>query len=223
VRPAGGRGSRLGPGLLTRVETGRVEAFSDGVIAIAITLLVLEIHVPEAPPGGLGRALLDQWPSYAAYAVSFAVIGIMWVNHHRIFHLVATVDRPLLFINLMLLMFIALFPFPTALLAEHLRSGGSDAQLAAAVYSANATGCAIAFNLMWRWIVRDDRLIHAHLSVRALQRGTRRFTLGLIVYPIAIGMSFVSAPLTLGLHALTALYYVVDQLVVRHEDQESAA
>ena len=205
------------------METSRLEAFSDGVIAIAITLLVLEIHVPEAPPGQLGRALLEQWPSYAAYVVSFAVIGIMWVNHHRIFHLVATVDRPLLFINLMLLMFIALFPFPTALLAEHLRSGGGDAQLAAAVYSANATGCAIAFNLMWRWIVRDERLIHRHISVQALQRGTRRFTLGLIVYPIAIGMSFISAPLTLGLHALTAVYYVVDQLVVRDDQSQSAA
>src|SRR5688500_5589925 len=126
----------------------------------------------------------------------------MWVNHHRIFHLLKNVDRPLLFINLLLLMFIAAFPFPTALLAEYLDTGGSDAALAAAVYSLNATGCAIGFNLMWRWVVRKGDLLHDHVSVQDLRKGTKRFTLGLIVYPIAIAMSFVSAPLTLALHAL---------------------
>ena len=204
------------------MTTERLETFSDGIIAIAITLLILEIRVPEAAPGHLGEALLDQWPSYAAYAVSFAVIGIMWVNHHRIFHLLKAVDRPLLFINLLLLMFIAAFPFPTALLAEYLDVGGDDAQLAAAVYSGNATGCALAFNMMWRWVVRRGNLLHDHVSVENLRKGTRRFTLGLIVYPIAIGLSFVSAPLTLTLHALTAVYYVVDQLAVRTDESQTA-
>ena len=155
--------------------------------------------------------------------VSFAVIGIMWVNHHRIFHLLKAVDRPLLFINLLLLMFIAAFPFPTALLAEYLDVGGRDAELAAAVYSANATGCALAFNMMWRWVVRSGSLLHDHISVENLRTGTRRFTLGLIVYPIAIGLSFVSAPLTLGLHALTAVYYVIDQLAVREDQTPTSA
>ena len=203
------------------METNRVEAFSDGVLAIAITLLILEIRVPHAEEGGLASALAEQWPSYAAYAVSFAVIGIMWVNHHRIFHLVKAVDRPLLFINLLLLLFIAAIPFPTALLAEYLDVGGRDSHIAAAVYSANATGCALAFNMMWRWIVRRGTLLHDHISVENLRKGTRRFTLGLIVYPIAIGVSFVSAPLTLALHALTAVYYVVDQLATPPEPSSS--
>lgn len=193
------------------------------MIAIAITLLILEIRVPEQEPGHpLGSALAEQWPSYAAYVVSFPVIGIMWVNHHRIFHLLKAVDRPLLFINLLLLMFIAAVPFPTALLAEYLDAGGRDSHIAAAVYSANATGCALAFNMMWRWVVRKGNLLHDHISVDNLRRGTRRFTLGLIVYPIAIAVSFVSAPLTLALHALVAVYYVVDQLAIQNENSPDA-
>lgn len=204
------------------METNRVEAFSDGVIAIAITLLILEIRVPETEPGhSLAQALGAQWPSYAAYAVSFAVIGIMWVNHHRIFHLIKAVDRPLLFINLLLLMFIAAVPFPTALLAEYLNEGARDSHVAAAVYSINATGCALAFNMMWRWIVRKGDLLRDGVSVENLRRGTKRFTLGLIVYPIAIGLSFVSAPLTLALHALVAVYYVVDQLALQDDNSQS--
>ncbi|WP_052372699.1 TMEM175 family protein [Amycolatopsis taiwanensis] len=116
-------------------ESGRVEAFSDGVFAIAITLLILEIKVPSADEhGGLWRALGAQWPSYAAYVVSFLIIGIMWVNHHQLFSYVARVDRTLMFLNLLLLMVVAAVPFPTAMLAEYLREDGAS-HVAAAVYS----------------------------------------------------------------------------------------
>jgi uncharacterized membrane protein len=194
------------------VQTSRLEAFSDGVFAIAITLLVIEIEVPHGENGGLARALASQWPSYAAYAVSFAVIGIMWVNHHTLIELVATVDRPLLFLNLLLLMFVAFIPFSTALLAEHLLSPSPDSNAAAAVYSANGVANAIGFNLIWRYIVRDARLLHAHLDVDQLRLRTRRFSLGLVIYPLTVALSFVSAPLTLAVHGLVAAYYVVDQL-----------
>src|SRR4051794_19079406 len=100
-------------------ETGRVEAFSDGVFAIAITLLVLDVRVPEdLEHGGLWRALGHIWPSYAGYAVSFFAIGIMWVNHHDLFSTVARVDRRLLFLNLAILGLIGFLPFPTAILAR---------------------------------------------------------------------------------------------------------
>jgi uncharacterized membrane protein len=194
------------------METNRLEAFSDGVFAIAITLLVIEIEVPHPESDGLAGALAGQWPSYVAYAVSFAVIGIMWVNHHGLIELVASVDRPLLFLNLLLLMFVAFMPFSTALLAEHLRSPSADSHLAAAVYSANGVANAIGFNLIWRWIVRDERLLHAHLDVEQLRQRTRRFSLGLVIYPLTVALSFVSAPLTLAVHGLVAAYYVVDQL-----------
>jgi uncharacterized membrane protein len=193
------------------VSTGRLETFCDGVFAIAITLLVLEIEVPHVEEGGLARALAEQWPSYAAYVVSFAVIGIIWVNHHGIMSVVALVDRPLLFLNLLLLIFVALIPWPTALLAEYIKDPGIDAHVAAAVYSATAVGVAASFNLVWRYIVRDEHLIRDDLDIRTLRGNTRRFSLGLLIYPITVGTAFISAPLTLALHGLVAAYYVVDQ------------
>ena len=193
------------------MSTDRLETFSDGVIAIAITLLVLELHVPTETGGELWPALLRQWPSYLAYLVSFAVIGIIWVNHHGILALVAKVDRPLLYLNLLLLLAVAGIPFPTALLAEHLQSPEVDANVAAAVYGGWATFVALSFNLMWRWIVRDARLIHGHVDLAALRANTRRFSLGVLIYPVTIGIAFLSPILALTVHGLLAVYYVVDQ------------
>ena len=94
-------------------ETGRLEAFSDGVFAIAITLLILEIHVPkEVEKGGLAPALLAEWPSYLAFVSSFAIIGIMWINHHRMFEFVRRIDQTLLLLNGLLLLAITFIPFP---------------------------------------------------------------------------------------------------------------
>ncbi len=193
------------------MDKNRLEAFSDGVMAIAITLLILEIRVPEVGEGGLAAALAAQWPSYAAYLVSFAVIGIIWVNHHGILTLVARADRPLLYLNLLLLLAVAGIPFPTALVAEHLRSPGIDANVAAAVYGGWATLVALSFNLMFRWIVHDARLVHGHLDLAALQANTRRFSLGLLIYPITVGIAFLNPIWALVVHGLVAVYYVVDQ------------
>jgi Endosomal/lysosomal potassium channel TMEM175 len=118
------------------VTKTRLEAFSDGVLAIAITLLVIEIHPPEiGEDQTLAQALWQQWPSYAAYLVSFLTIGVIWLNHHRIFTQVARVDGPLLLLNLNLLLWTALIPFPTAVVAQHLGDGGEAARTAAALYS----------------------------------------------------------------------------------------
>ena len=102
------------------METRRLEAFSDGVFAIAITLLVLEIPVPKAGQRGLWDALLAQWPSFVSYLVSFSVIGIIWVNHHGVLDHLARADRGVLFLNLLFLLGVAFIPFPTERLAEHL-------------------------------------------------------------------------------------------------------
>jgi TMEM175 potassium channel family protein len=199
------------------MEKGRLEAFSDGVFAIAITLLVLELAIPDSKTTDLARDLGRQWPQFAAYIVSFAIIGIMWVNHHAILHNVARVDRALLFCNLLLLMFIAVLPFPTALLAEHLRSEGSH--VAAAIYSANMFGCAIGFQVLWRWIVRDQRLLHAHIDHRQARAGQARFAFGLVVYAATIGLAFIHAGVTLAVHGLIAIYYVFDQLMVKEKGE----
>jgi uncharacterized membrane protein len=193
------------------VTTDRLETFSDGVFAIAITLLVLELDVPGDTHGDLWHALLEQWPSYLAYLVSFAVIGIIWVNHHGILALVARVDRPLLYLNLLLLLTVAGIPFPTALVAEHLQSPGIDARVAAAVYGGWAVLVAVSFNLMWRWIVHDRSLIHDHIDLAALRANTRRFSLGLLIYPATVGIAFLSPIWALVVHGFVAIYYVVDQ------------
>src|SRR4051795_5303567 len=116
------------------MTTNRLEAFSDGVFAIAITLLVLEIHVPEDPEHGLARALLHQWPSYASYVVSFFVIGVIWINHHAVFEHLARADRPLMGLNLFLLLWIVLIPWSTDLMATYMREGGEGERVAALVY-----------------------------------------------------------------------------------------
>src|SRR6185295_10024553 len=126
-------------------ETHRLDAFSDGVFAIAITLLILEIRVPEIGPGeSLGHALKDLWPSYIAYATSFGVIGIMWANHHNLFRLVHRTDHLLLMLNLALLLCVGFIPFPTALVARYL-SEGTGESTAVAAYGATLTVTAIVY------------------------------------------------------------------------------
>jgi uncharacterized membrane protein len=195
----------------------RLEAFSDGVFAIAITLLVLDLAVPPregSPEGHLARGLGHQWPSYFAYLVSFLVIGIIWVNHHTVFEKVRLIDRPVMFVNLTLLLIVSAIPFPTHLLAEYL-TAGSDSHVAAAVYSATMLLMGIAFALLWLTITRDARLLHEHVDRAASRAAIRRFGLGNIFYLATIGLSFVSAIATLAVHAALALYYCFDQLPTR--------
>ena len=139
--------------------TVRLEAFSDAVIAITITLLVLEISVPHAKDDDLLDALLDQWPSYLAFIISFVVIGIMWVSHHSMFQRIAAVDRGLLFVNLILLLGIAFLPFLTASLAEYVADGGQNTHVSAAIYSATMTVIGCAFAGMWAYLSSRPHLL----------------------------------------------------------------
>lgn len=197
---------------LTR--SGRLEAFSDGVFAIAITLLVLDLAVPprdQVRTGGLGSALAHQWPSYFAYLVSFLIIGIIWANHHTMFSKVKLVDRPVLFANLALLLVVSALPFPTRLLAEYL-TAGSDAHTAAAIYSGTMFAMGCVYSVLWLAVTRDVGLLHEHLDAAASRAALRRFGLGNVAYLATIGLSFVSAIATLSVHAALALYYCFDQL-----------
>jgi uncharacterized membrane protein len=207
-------------------STGRVEAFSDAVFAIAITLLVLDLAVPprdEVRPGDLASTLAHQWPAYFAYLVSFLVIGIIWVNHHTMFSKVDRVDRPVLFANLGLLLFVSVLPFPARLLAEYL-TAGTDAHTAAAVYSATMLMMGIAFSVLWIAVTRDVGLLQQHVDAAASRAALRRFGLGNLAYLVTIGLSFVNAIATLSVHAALALYYCFDQLAtpndVRRRDAE---
>jgi uncharacterized membrane protein len=200
----------------TGISTSRLEAFSDGVLAIVITLLVIEIHPPEQETGqSLADALWDEWPSYLAYLLAFAQVGVIWLNHHRLFDQVRVVDGPLLLLNLNLLMWIALIPFPTAVVADHLRAGGEETQTAVALFSGLLVLTAISFTALYAWITHDDRLVHA-LPPRPVVRAARiRFGIGLFAYGLALALAFVVPLVSLAIHAASAAYYAFDQATVR--------
>jgi uncharacterized membrane protein len=187
--------------------TERLEMFSDGVIAIAITLLVLEITVPQTKQGDLFDALINQWPSYVAFVISFVVIGIMWVSHHSMFERIAAVDRGLLFINLLLLLGIGFLPFPTALLASYVREGGANSHVAAAVYSATMVGIGIAFAGMWAYLSRRPWLLVEGIPVERVRTAFHRSLVGPIVYGLTIGLAFISAAACFVVYAMIAVYF----------------
>ena len=188
-------------------ETARIEAFSDGVFAIAITLLILEIVVkaPHDPlaSGAFQAELLHLWPSYLAYLASFLTIGVMWLNHHRLFTLIVKNDDGLSAFNLLLLLGVTWIPFPTALLASQLLSPGR--RVAAIVYAVSFFAIAIVFNLIWRYAVRS-RLVDEHLDVPAI---TRQYAAGPILYAILIGVGAIDAVACLVVSALIALYFLL--------------
>ena len=187
--------------------TLRLEAFSDAVIAIAITLLVIEIDVPDAKQGDLFDALARQWPSYAAFLISFVVIGIMWVSHHAMFERIATVDRRLLFLNLMLLLGIGFLPFPTALLATYVREGGMNASVAAAVYSAVMCLIGVVFLFMWVHLERRPHLLVEGITVEQIRQAESRSLVGPIVYGVSIGLAFINAWICFVIYGLIAIYF----------------
>ncbi|MFJ5550715.1 TMEM175 family protein [Streptomyces sp. NPDC093225] len=194
-------------------ETNRVEAFSDGVFAIVITILVLEIKVPEHGGDELWPALGHQWPHYAAYVVSFLVIGVMWVNHHTIFSHLKRVDRPLLFLNLMLLMVVSVIPWTTSVLAEHLKDPES-ANAAAILYSSWTVVYALAFLGFWWYVTRVGHLFHERVDKGGARATRMRFGLGAIAYPFTVVLSFFSATATLVAHGVIAIYYAANQLPI---------
>jgi uncharacterized membrane protein len=189
------------------VETGRLEAFSDGVFAIAATLLVLEITVPHLDePGLLGQALLHLWPSYLAYATSFLTIGIMWVNHHSVMRQLREADHRFLFINLGLLMLIAFVPFPTILLADYAWGGNGEA--AALTYGTTLTITALFFNLLWRYAAWNHRLLRADADPVEVSGISRAYLPGPFMYGGATLVALVSPEASAALFLAVALFYV---------------
>lgn len=166
------------------METNRLEAFSDGVIAIAITLLVLEIKLPHSAISGLGSALLSLWPSYLAYAISFIVIGAIWINHHAMFKHIVRADDMLLLLNTLHLMFIAFLPFPTAVLAEALHSR-ADEPLATAFYGGTLAVIGVLVVTMWSYAAHEHRLLSDDISREDAKTHGRRLLVGPAGYAVA--------------------------------------
>lgn len=193
------------------MPTTRIEAFSDGVIAIAITLLVLDIRVPPAGHEPLGHALGQQWPNYAAYVVSFLTIGVIWMNHHAAFARMRRIDHTVMILNLLLLLSIGVLPFTTSLMAAYLREGSGES-LAAAVYGGSFLVLGCTFFALNRYVLAAGRGELRHEMPEPERRRIIRFNaVGLLPYALATALAPVSPYATLGVCGAVAVYYALPQ------------
>ena len=190
------------------MATNRLEAFSDGVIAVAITLLVLSIKVPTPTPhASLGARLASNWPEYAAYVTSFLTIGIIWINHHAMISRLRQIDHSIMILNLLLLMTIVILPFTTELIATYLRLGQGE-QLAAAIYSGALLTMSIVFSILNRHILlHRSHLLEPPMELAERRRILSRSVSGVLPYALATALAFVSPYVTLAICAALAAFY----------------
>lgn len=174
---------------------------------MAITLLSFDLAVPEPGRGTALGQLRGDWPAFAAYVISFFTIGIIWVNHHALILKVALVNRTLLYLNMLLLMFVVAIPFATSTMAGYLTRGGPNAEVAAALYSLAFEAMAISFTLLFEWTLQNEDRLHAPPAARRWE-ARLRFYGGQSVYLASIGVAFASPMAALALSALTAVYYM---------------
>jgi uncharacterized membrane protein len=194
----------------SRSDTARVEAFSDGVFAIAVTILVLGIATPEHGPGGLGRALLHQWPAYVGYLASFAYVAVIWLNHHQAFVRIRTVDRGLSAANLLVLGTTALPAFPTEVLSSTLRAGLStaDARSAVALYGAVGAAMCLSWVLLYARLHGCPELLEPGVEPYYVRLGLLRSVLGIAVYAVAALVGVLLEPVVaLAAYALLPIFY----------------
>jgi uncharacterized membrane protein len=188
-------------------ETGRIEAFSDGIFAFAITLLVLYLKAPDPSEGNLLLALAAQWPAFFAFVTSFMTILIMWVGHHEMFTYIVRADRRFMFLNGFLLFFITLTPFTTSLVAAHIAS--PDSRAAVAVYSSGFLLLGVVWNILWRHASGPHRLISENMTPDERRTFTRNFYVGPICYTAALLLALVSGIASLALILAVAVFFAV--------------
>jgi uncharacterized membrane protein len=197
------------------MDTKRIEALADGVFAIAMTLLVLEVHVPDVAPPVTGAAL---WGSMVAlarnlagYGVSFVILGTLWIGLHNQFHFIRRTDRTLLWINVFFLMCVSFLPFGTALLAKY-----SDQPLAAVVYGGTLVLAGVFLHANWSYATRGRRLVDAGLDEQVVRRARVRIRVGLAVYGVATAVSVLSMAASLALFATMPIVYMLPGEVDLH-------
>ncbi len=192
------------------MDRSRLEAFSDGVFAVAITLLALNLTVEGPGHGHLIDQLYERWPAFLAYLISFFMIGIVWVNHHVLVKSIMAVDRMLLFLNLVLLLFVVLIPFATAMEADYFPANSLDAQLAMTLYAGVFLGMSVGFGSIFEWTLHGQRVYQPlppekHWAARA------RFVGGGLAYVVAIIVAQFNALAAFLLIALVAVYYIFER------------
>ena len=187
-------------------ETTRLETFSDGIFAIAATLLVLELGVHAVNGKRLGPELGHIWPSYLAFATSFVVIGIIWINHHHTVSLIGRVDRTFLFINNLLLMTVAFLPFPTKLVSQYLHKDGERS--AALLYAGTLVVMAVLHQVWWRYARGGRRLIEDHVPDSELRAVDRAYAPGVFMYGAVFVVAFFSPLASVLLTFAIAAFYI---------------
>lgn len=191
-------------------ETARLEAFSDGVFAIALTLLVLDIHIPTmaeiGAEGSLLRAVIAQWPMFLGYFISFSTVLVMWVNHHNLFRYIRRSTQLFLFLNGLLLLFVAFVPFPTALLAEYI--GHREAPVAAAIYAGTFVALAVAFNLLWWYASNGKRLLDRRVTESQVRTISKQYSFGPPLYSLAFIFSFFNVAASVGICLFLGVFFM---------------
>jgi uncharacterized membrane protein len=190
------------------ISKSRIETLTDGVFAIVMTLLVLEIAVPplshSEAASELPKQLLELWPVILSYAMSFIILGFFWIYHHDQFHYIIRVNRILVWITVFYLMFIAFIPFSTALLGEY-----TDQQISVVIYGINIAIVAFWAYMQWWYATKDRNLVHSDLDPTFIKIMSRRSLVGPIIYLIAVALSYVSLEVSLVLYITIPVYYLV--------------
>ena len=206
---------------LAHTQTSRAEAFSDGVFAIAVTILVLDLVPPPHPPGGLARALGHLWPAYAGYVASFSYIAVIWLNHHQIFIGIRTLDRGLHAANFFLLLTTAALAFPTAVVSEALSEdvSGRDARVAVALYAGISAAMCLSWAALYFHLSRHPELLDESVDPDYVRRGVSRSWTGIVVYAIAGVLGALVTPLIalVAFILLPAFYFLSSSSVVPTE------
>lgn len=189
------------------LHTNRIEALGDGVFAIVMTLLILEIKVPVLhgeETSKLGRSLLDLWPKFLCYFISFITLGVYWVAHHLHFYTIKKADRGLLWINILFLMALGLVPFSTALIGEYVHE-----RLPVILFGANMIAISLILQWHWSYATANHRLVSPDIDPGFIKAVTRVIMMGPVVYGIAIALAFVSTKIAVALFLLVNLLYII--------------
>ncbi|MBV8694966.1 MAG: DUF1211 domain-containing protein [Chloroflexi bacterium] len=196
------------------LSTGRIEAFSDGVFAVAITLLVLNLQVPQIAASLVSSELIfklsDLWPKLVTYALSFVIVGIYWVAHHNTFHCIKHSDRNLLWLNILLLLCIVFIPFPTALLGQYPLQ-----RISVVIYGGTLVITGLVLQLLW-WYVTANHLLDNEINPHVVQLATRRNLMAPLIYLFAIGISFLSVQISLAFFVLVPVLYILPGRIDQH-------
>ncbi|MGH9710745.1 MAG: TMEM175 family protein [Candidatus Acidiferrales bacterium] len=193
----------------------RIEALTDGVFAVAMTLLVFEIKVPgiaqNSGPRDLAHHLFALWPNFVSYAISFFVLGIYWVGHHGLYHYIRRTDRPFLWLNLLFLFFVTLIPFSAGLIGQD-----PGEPVAAAFYGANLIAVGMALYAVWAYATWRTRLVDADISSALVRGASRRILVAPMSFIAAIALGFIDTRASLLIYAVVALYYIAPTNLDRH-------